>query len=175
MIIMKKNNVIYLLAIAIAVILSGCATFEKQKSRAELFYRTYPNELAPICADAFPVKQIMLPGKAVVTHDTTIIPGPQLKCPPDAAGKTTTLNCPPNKTIRDAIYKTDTMVLENTARVDQYRQELLTCGTTTEAQEKQIEQLKAESIKKLWWIIGLSVALAGSVALRFISFKPTLN
>lgn len=163
-----KNLFFGFIAILIA---SGCSTFNKQKSKAEQFYQRYPNELARVCADAFPVKEKLIPGKETVKHDTTLVAGPEIKCPPAADGKQTTLHCPPTKNITHYVYRTDTLIKENTARVDQYRQDLLTCGNTTEGLENQVNDLKTAERSKLYWIVGLVAAMAGSIVLRFVKLK----
>lgn len=152
---MKKQ---LLACLVLTLIITSCATsFQKQKSRAELFYKQYPNELAAVCAYAFPVVPTFIKGKDSVRVDSTVI----TKYIRVASNKKDSVDCPVAQTITKikTVTRVDTITKENTAAVAQYRAQNIVLGQNNEQLTKNLEVLMAQDKKRLYWIIGLSIAL----------------
>lgn len=161
-----------LITAAVAIVMAGCVSTQKQRSRAEQFYREHPEELAEKCATNFPPtykegKTITLPG------DTVFIKGDSVKCP-DVVNPVTgekkpgvKIKCPDSKTIYIPTLRVDTV--ESTAllaRVEQQRQQL----ADKSAKLKQTEQNLSDALKtaknRSWAIIALAGAIGLYAALK---------
>jgi len=149
------------LLIIMCVVLCGCATFEKQQQKAELFYRTYPNEMAKICANEFPVKTEYLPGKEILTHDTTVLTQTVRVLVP---GTKDSVDCPAVKTITKYIKRIDTLVKVNTAAVDSMKHYTAVKELDIAGLKQALKDSQATAKNRLWVSIVLGVVLVAGVA-----------
>lgn len=148
-----------LILIATGVLLmSGCVSVKKQRSRAHEFFREHPVELAELCGDKFPTKTEYLPGKTVVKSDTTVVTDTvtvQVDCPDG-----TKVDCPPAKTvfIRDTVTIRDTLLQENTARVEQYRLQSERDARLLAVKDHQLTEAEKTAKNRGWVLAGVIAA-----------------
>lgn len=154
-------------------LMAGCVSVQKQRNRAEQFYREHPEELAAKCASNFPPtykegKTITLPG------DTVYLKGDSVKCPDvvnPATGEKTSgvkLKCPDSKTIYIPQLRVDTV--ESTAllaRVEEQRQKLANKTAELKVSDDKLNEALKTAKNRLWALIGLGVAVVGYFAIRF--------
>ena len=115
---MKVASKLLLLTLLLVIILvmSACVG---QKGASNYYLNKYPEKLADLCNQRFPVTETFKPGKPVIIRNT--IKGDSIPCPqPVVNSKTGELKsgkvkCP-DSTI-DTVIIRDTIKLENTARV----------------------------------------------------------
>ena len=140
-------------------LLSGCMTPEKAKA-----FLVDKGKLAEICADTYPVKTEYIKGDSTVVFDTLHVgndPVFDTLITLDTVYITKTL---PGKVIQKTIRVTDTVVKENTARVEQYRKEAVSEQVAKEKAQSERDGLKADVkvLKKqrnkwrLWFFLLLS-------------------
>ena len=161
-----------LLLLILFVLLTGCSSVNKQRFRAEQFYKEHPNELAEKCATNFPPtykegKTITLPS------DTVYVKGDSVKCP-DIINKTTgevikggKAKCPDAKTITITKFRVDT--IESTATLAKVAD--LTYKLSEKSNELIITQDKLNDALKtaknrLWYLIGLIIIIFGYVEIK---------
>lgn len=138
---------------AAVLILGGCASVKKQRSRAHEFFREHPAELAELCGDKFPPKIEYRPGKPIIKSDTTVVTDTvkvTVDCPDG-----TQVDCPPNKTvtIRDTITVRDTIYQENTARIEEFRLRAERAERLTVV-EQTLRQQADKRAKNRGWALG---------------------
>lgn len=108
------KRIIFSLA-CISLLASACVTQKKVDKyfdrnpgflqvKAEAYLNDHPEVLAQKCTEKFPVREVVKPGKPVISRDS--VPGPTIPCPPSGV-----VQCPPSTvdsvTIRDTIYLED--------------------------------------------------------------------
>lgn len=151
---------------AAVLILGGCASVKKQRSRAHEFFREHPAELAELCGDKFPPKIEYRPGKPIFKTDTTVVTDTvkvTVDCPD---GTQVEADCPPNKTttIRDTITVRDTIMQENTARTEQFRQ-AAERNARLAATEQVLREQAEKRAKNRGWVLG---GVLAAIAIYFI-------
>ncbi len=132
----------------LALTLTGCAGYRKQQQRAERFYRQYPLQLAGLCAQAFPVKQELKPGRDTILRTDTL----QLavNCPPAAKPSVVF-----TRYLQQTKLRVDTLYRTRTAVEDSLRMQVLVLAQTQTAFEQQKQALQSKSRGLLWLTIGL--------------------
>ncbi|MFN8406768.1 MAG: hypothetical protein U0X71_04735 [Sphingobacteriaceae bacterium] len=108
------RNALYIIYV---LLLSSCASQQKQADRAYRFFRQNPTNLAKLCADQYPVKEQWIAGKEIIQIDTIRLADEKVPCPTLGNQKTAFIRCPGAKTIVQKIHRTDTLFRENTARI----------------------------------------------------------
>jgi hypothetical protein len=138
------------LILLLALTLTGCAGYRKQQQRAERFYQQYPLQLAGLCAQAFPVKQELKPGRDTLLQTDTL----QLavKCPPSV--KDTVIF---TRYQQQTKLRVDTLYHTRTAVEDSLRTQVLVLAQTQAATEQRKEALTAKSRGLLWLVVGLAL------------------
>lgn len=94
----------------------SCASQQKRIDQAYNLVRANNSRLANLCAEQFPVHERFIKGKEITKIDTIHVAGKTFLCPPSGQ-KTALIRCPETKTIIKTVSKTDTIELENTARI----------------------------------------------------------
>lgn len=148
--------------------LSSCSSLEKRIGKAKVLAYEHPNDFAGFCSDKFPVNTAYSEGKEIIKTDTvtqtnTITVTKVIK------GDTVKINveCPKERVIRNTIYKTDTLRIENTSK-------LAYLSNRINLQDKELYQTKIEfkeadkkAKNRLWIIVILGVAVVGLIVLLF--------
>lgn len=162
---MKKLTVMIL-----AMMLGSCATYQKKLEKFQNFALNNPVELSKLCADKFPVKEVVkpgrvdtVPGKTVfVTGKTIYVKGETIKCPDDS------VQCPPStKAQPDTVYREDTAKLF--VALDKYDK----ARDTVSQQKGTIKELKGQlkksdiaNTQKTWTIVALIAIIGAGVLLK---------
>ena len=102
------------LMVILAMLLGSCATYQKKLNKFQTFALNNPAELAKLCTDKFPVKEVVkpgrvdtVPGKTVfIKGETIYLKGDSVKCPDHS------VECPPSTNAQpDTVYREDTAKL----------------------------------------------------------------
>lgn len=104
------------------LLLSACAS---RKEKAAAFFRQNPGQIAVLCADAFPIKERLISGKEIIQMDTAKTAALLVPCPPHYGQKTAFISCPGSKVVTRKVFRTDTLIKENTARISYLSDQLL--------------------------------------------------
>lgn len=161
-----------------SVLLISCATQQKKEDRSYRFFRENPAKLATLCADQYPVKDSISPGKEIVTHDTVKVAGIVIPCPQPTinpgTGKTEpgSVQCPPAKTITNTITKRDTIFQENTARIADLLYKLEIEKDLHKKFELKADENQESTNKWRLFAIAASVGLIGFTILKFRKLLP---
>lgn len=153
-----------LIILVIGLLLMSCNASKK----AHQYVASHPEEFAKECADAYPVKEVLLPGDTVTIRDTVTGEGTTIteyiKGDVDTVVITKTL---PAKTIYTTKTIHDTLVKENTARVSAIAKDFNDALNREKILQEKYQELKARVKNKAlipWWIIILLIVVAGSWA-----------
>lgn len=145
--------------------LSGCMTQKKREDIFHRYARENPVELAEICADKYPTKTVTITGKTdtVTTKDTV-----KVKVPVVIPGGTDTVwaDCPPAERIYHYINRTDTIMQENTAMIESLRLRRDSALQDLGIYRAMLEEWRERAKNRVWWIVGLAIALGVSVIFR---------
>lgn len=149
----------------VVCLLSGCMT---ERKRADVFHRyarEHPTELAELCADEFPPKITTVKGKTdTVTKRDTL----RVRVPVKIPGGTDTVwaDCPPAERIYHYINRTDTIMQENTAMIESLRLRRDSALQDLGIYRAMLEEWRERAKNRVWWIVGLAIALGVSVIFR---------
>lgn len=103
------------------LLLFSCATKPTEKEKAWSYVQTHPTEFAQWCIERFPnVITRVVPGKKEIVHDSVLVPGEIIPCPPPSADNPIPSVKVPDKYIpttsekctSDTIFQTDTRDLK---------------------------------------------------------------
>lgn len=161
---MKSN---WLLLFLIVFLLSSCISQKKKENLAYGYFRENPARLAEICADQFPVKETITPGKTIRTSDTTYLPGKEIPCPEPTKDplsgkiKPGTVTCPPAQIIDNSTHTRDTLTVENTARIKE-----LTLKLQEEHGRNIVAEEKIKADRKYKWAAGIMAMLLASFIIK---------
>lgn len=162
-------------------LMAGCVSVQKQRNRAETFYKLHPEELTARCAEKFvSPSPIYIKGKDSIRIDTVTVAGDSVKCPdvinPDTGEKSpgVKLKCPDSKTITKYKDRVDTLKIvppEMLALIEQQEIEIKQNGTDLSNSKDETKDALKTAANRLWVIIGLSVLIAGYALLKFVIKK----
>lgn len=152
-----------LLLLITAVLLSSCMTQKKQQRIATAYMHSHPVELATLCNIHFKPQTIFKEGKPIHTSDTTYLPGEEIPCPEGASH----VQCPPQKTIRDTVFRTDTMEIVDKASIAVLLDQINTLSISEAVLKNELSNSRKANRNKTWWIIGLGLAVLGLGWKRF--------
>lgn len=152
-----------------SIMLLGCITEKKQRFNAEQFYKQHPEELANNCSEKFPVRTEYLKGKEITTVDTVVMQNIVMDCPTvydtiTHTSYTPKIVCPEQKVITIEKKTVNTLVKENTAKVEAYRLSAETLKQNLAVSESKGSFLENKVKKEFFAIIALSVLLLLSLA-----------
>lgn len=158
---------------AAVLILGGCASVKKQRSRAQEFFREHPAELAELCADKFPPRIEYRPGKTetLIHRDTVTTPGDSIPCPETVNPETgekyiPKVKCPDTQLITERWLRTDSLLQASTAREEQYRLESERHARSAATERVLREQAEKTSRNRGWALGGVLAAIAGYFILK---------
>lgn len=137
---------------------SCVSTYERQKIKAEKFYLSNPKDLAKICANEFPVKDIFIKGDDKIVSDT-IYRTDTVFTQIFVNGETKYIKtpCPVNKTITNTVYRVDTVKIERTDKLKVVTDNL---NATNDLLEKEKQSLtKAKNTKNIFMYISIGLFL----------------
>lgn len=165
-----KTKLTILLSLVFMLILNlGCNLQQKREDRAYRFFREHPAKLAELCANEYPPKDSISPGKEILITDTLKVPGDSIPCPPVPGQKPVFVKCPEQKTITNTRTKTDTIFRENTARVASLNAKLQEANTKLAICDNQFQEETKEKQKFKAFALVEGVLL---LICAFLIFKP---
>lgn len=157
-----KYSILLLLA---ALMLGSCMTERKRSDIFHRYAREHRSEVLKYCP---PVKEQVKPGKpdTVLVRDTV-----KVKVPYAVPGTTDTIwvECPETETIYQYIDRTDTLYRENTAELERLTLEREDYLKQIAAEAALREAAEQRAKNRLYWVIGLAIALAASAYIIFKS------
>lgn len=158
---------------AAVLILGGCASVKKQRSRAHEFFREHPAELAELCGDKFPPRVEYRPGKTetLIHRDTVTTPGDSIPCPETVNPETgekyiPKVKCPDTRLITERWLRTDSLLQASTAREEQYRLESERHARLATTERVLREQADKRAKNRGWALGGVLAAIAGYFILK---------
>lgn len=147
------------------IMLSSCASYKKQLNKFQTFALNNPAELAKLCTDKFPVREITKPGRVdTVPGEIVYLPGDSIPCPDGSKVKAPDkkVQCPPS-----TVCTPDTVLQEDTARLfvaldkaDKLKDSLnLVKGQLKERGEQLAESKKTVTSRN--WTIAVLILILG--------------
>lgn len=144
----------------VLLLFTSCLTQRKREDVAHRYIREHPATLAELCATHYPAKPS--PGRVETVRDTTIL------------SDTVTVQCPDSTVVHVPTVRT--------RYVDRLRIDTVVDGALVEqlaaharALDKELaisnalsDQWRERGAHRLWWAVGLGVALLASIVLRFV-------
>lgn len=160
-----------ILILLVVIVMASCSSYKKQLAKAQAFYTQYPNELAKVCADKFPIGIQYIKGRDSISYDTTY--------------KTIWVSCPPNgkDTSRIKIplaiptvnhhQRPDTIIKTNTAAYDSLKNHSYAQDIIASALRQQVADITAQdkadahtALMRLFIIIGIGIVIAAGIAIK---------
>ena len=170
------KNIIYkiLLTIGLAVMivgcLSSCLTTQKAKD-----YLKEKDKLAEICAETYPVKEVYIKGDSVTVLDTLYV-GENLfdtlyYTIKDTVTRVITKTLPA-KIITKTIHVTDTIVKENTARIEDFNIQLRNKEIENGILKADRDNWKSKAKQRFWWLL---IAIGAMGAYTILKIKKIIS
>lgn len=163
LILLYATGIVLLLILAL---ISGCKVgYEKQKIRAEKFYLENPNDLALQCASKYPPKTEYVKGETIVRSDT-VVRNDTVVVTIYKEGKVEYIKvpCPTCKEITKYVNQTDTVKVEDEAKLALLRNDNTKLAQSLDNEKKVSEKALNSRNTWMWISIGIGVAFLGTVA-----------
>lgn len=142
---------------------SSCMSVEKATS-----YLQKKGALAEVCAEEYPIREVLIPGETIVKTDTVTVEGETVECP--ISDKPTVVKCPPVKVQVKHSFRVDTLIQENTAKTDMYKQKYFEQVGIANQLTTELSQMKESRNKWRSRCIGLFILL-GTVIVLYLVMK----
>lgn len=138
-----------------------------ERKRADIFHGYAARHRADVLAYCPPVKE--LPAVKGKPDTVTVIDTVNVKVPYPVPGTNDTIwvECPETEAVYRYIRQTDTVYRENTSELELLALELKESEEGKAVSDALMERSENRAKNLLWSVIGLAVALAASIALRF--------
>jgi PBP1b-binding outer membrane lipoprotein LpoB len=168
---MKKIiGFILLIILFILGMLQSCKVSEQKKiDKAKIVAINHPNDFASICSQLFPVKESFIKGKDSIRTDTVtktntvtvtrVIKGDTVRVD---------VECPKEKVITRYVNRTDTVIKENTAKLEAVQIEFSKQNSLLNKTADELTEAKNASNKKNWWIGAFAFLFIGAI---FVMWK----
>lgn len=163
---MKKLSLLLL-----CLILLGCNAqkqLEKKINKAKVVAYEYPSEFSEFCSKAFPIIPTYVKGKDSIIERTVTVKGDSIPCPENAKGEVMYVKCPDAKIQYKDVFRTDTIVKENTAKVVYLEAKVEATEDKLKESNQDIDKYKKRAETLLFWVISMGVLLLGSLYLHII-------
>jgi hypothetical protein len=150
------------------LLLSSCMSVEKAT-----VYLQSKGKLAEVCADGFPIKERVIQGETIIEIDSIFVPGDSVECPPSLSksDKSIKVKCPDHRVEVRHSFRVDTLVQENTAKVEMYKTKYL--QSVDESKILTTELRTIEQSRDKWklrffgLLLGIVVLTGGYLFLKF--------
>lgn len=170
------KNIIYkiLLTIGLAVMIVGCLSSCLTTQKAKDFLKE-KDKLAEICAETYPVKEVYIKGDSVTVLDTLYV-GENLfdtlyYTIKDTVTRVITKTLPA-KIITKTIHVTDTIVKENTARIEDFNIQLRNKEIENGILKADRDNWKSKAKQRFWWLL---IAIGAMGAYTIIKIKKIIS
>ena len=150
--------------------LSSCLTTQKAKD-----YLKEKDKLAEICAETYPVKEVYIKGDSVTVLDTLYV-GENLfdtlyYTIKDTVTRVITKTLPA-KVITKTIHVTDTIVKENTARIEDFNIQLRNKEIENGILKADRDNWKSKAKQRFWWLL---IAIGAMGAYTILKIKKIIS
>ena len=170
------KNIIYkiLLTIGVAVMIVGCLSSCLTTQKAKDFLKE-KDKLAEICAETYPVKEVFIKGDSVTVLDTLYV-GENLfdtlyYTIKDTVTRVITKTLPA-KIITKTIHVTDTIVKENTARIEDFNIQLRNKEIENGILKADRDNWKSKAKQRFWWFL---IAVGAIGAYTILKIKKIIS
>lgn len=170
------KNIIYkiLLTIGVAVMIVGCLSSCLTTQKAKDFLKE-KDKLAEICAETYPVKEVFIKGDSVTVLDTLYV-GENLfdtlyYTIKDTVTRVITKTLPA-KIITKTIHVTDTIVKENTARIEDFNIQLRNKDIENGILKADRDNWKSKAKQRFWWLL---IAIGAMGAYTILKIKKIIS
>ena len=170
------KNIIYkiLLTIGVAVMIVGCLSSCLTTQKAKDFLKE-KDKLAEICAETYPVKEVYIKGDSVTVLDTLYV-GENLfdtlyYTIKDTVTRVITKTLPA-KIITKTIHVTDTIVKENTARIEDFNIQLRNKDIENGILKADRDNWKSKAKQRFWWLL---IAIGAMGAYTILKIKKIIS
>lgn len=144
----------------IILILAVLATSCTNQRKVLRYLSEHPGVGAEYCAKAYPVEPTKyIKGDTVVRHDTTYRTD-SVPCPPVPGQKVVFVKCPPNQTITRTVTRTDTLMLQDNAKLAVVEAKGRVLTDSLIIYKERFKEAKETASKRGWTVVWLSVVLA---------------
>ena len=150
--------------------LSSCLTTQKAKD-----FLKEKDKLAEICAETYPVKEVYIKGDSVTVLDTLYV-GENLfdtlyYTIKDTVTRVITKTLPA-KIITKTIHVTDTIVKENTARIEDFNIQLRNKEIENGILKADRDNWKSKAKQRFWWLL---IAIGAMGAYTILKIKKIIS
>ena len=150
--------------------LSSCLTTQKAKD-----FLKEKDKLAEICAETYPVKEVFIKGDSVTVLDTLYV-GENLfdtlyYTIKDTVTRVITKTLPA-KIITKTIHVTDTIVKENTARIEDFNIQLRNKEIENGILKADRDNWKSKAKQRFWWLL---IAIGAMGAYTILKIKKIIS
>lgn len=150
--------------------LSSCLTTQKAKD-----FLKEKDKLAEICAETYPVKEVFIKGDSVTVLDTLYV-GENLfdtlyYTIKDTVTRVITKTLPA-KIITKTIHVTDTIVKENTARIEDFNIQLRNKDIENGILKADRDNWKSKAKQRFWWLL---IAIGAMGAYTILKIKKIIS
>lgn len=152
----------------LAALLCSCASQRSKIERASTLLRANHGQLAPLCAEQFPIRERFISGKEIIKTDTLRLSGQTFPCPPILGKKTGFIRCPDSQKVTKVVTKTDTIERENTAQIAYLNNRLLNVQDRLTQTEESRDSLQKRFNTSKWLSLISTVILCFPFFLRRI-------
>ena len=170
------KNIIYkiLLTIGLAVMIIGCLSSCLTTQKAKDFLKE-KDKLAEICAETYPVKTEYIKGDSVTVLDTLYV-GENVfdtlyYTIKDTVTRVITKTLPA-KVITKTIHVTDTIVKENTARIEDFNIQLRNKDIENGILKADRDNWKSKAKQRFWWLL---IAIGAMGAYTILKIKKIIS
>ena len=159
------------------MLIVGCLSSCNQQRKIQKAERVLKdaNALAGICADEFPVKEVFIKGDSVLLFDTLYV-GENIfdtvyKTFNDTVTRVVTKTLPA-KIVTKTIRITDTIVKENTARIEDFRIQLRNKDIENGILKADRDNWKSKAKQRFWWLL---IAIGAMGAYTILKIKKIIS
>jgi hypothetical protein len=139
-------------------------------------YLQSKGKLAEVCAEKFPIQERVIEGQTIVVIDTLTVAGDSVACPPNLSksDKSIKVKCPDAKVQVKHTSRVDTLVQENTAKVEMYKGYYLQEKVLKEQVQEKLATMTDSRDKWRSRCIGLLISIGAviGVGLFFKFYLP---
>jgi hypoxanthine phosphoribosyltransferase len=135
-------------------------------------YLQSKGKLAEVCAEKFPIQERVIEGQTIVVIDTLTVAGDSVACAPSPVPKK--VKCPDAKVQVKHSFRVDTLVQENTAKVEMYKGYYLQEKVLKEQVQEKLSVMTDSRDKWRSRCIGLLISIGAvvGVGLFFKFYLP---
>lgn len=168
-----KYLLLAFLLVMIALVGSSCNSYKKQLGKFKLFAASYPAERDKLCAENYKSDTTYIKGTEIIKHDTAVVAGPSLPCPPAEPGKTVYVKCPDGKIItiyKDRVDTVQTDKPATVAKIYDLTNVLKINSDSLVIVKTQLSESKQKQKKLTLYLIGAVILIGGGIALKIAKF-----